>query len=129
MAELEAEIKDILKRTNHRTCPCCRYRFDKPLQVTDVDLSDILKTNKKVKLSMIDKYHRMTRDHLEIEKFQYKVPIEFQVKYLKDLGLAEFPGEPKVGQEVVPGSKLTLQNQNMKNEMRVAYLSEELDKL
>ena len=45
------------------------------------------------------------------------------------MGLAEFPGEPKMGEEVAPGSKLQLQNQNMKNEMRVAYLTEELDKL
>lgn len=78
---------------------------------------------------MIDKYHRMTRDHLEIEKQQYKVPIEYQVKYLKEMGLAEFPGEPKMGEDVVPGSKLNLQNMNMKSQMRVAFLTEQLDRL
>ena len=71
----------------------------------------------------------MARDHLEIDRDKYKVPVSYQVKWLKNLGLSAFPGDPKLGGKEEPGDMVFVQNQNMKNEMRVAYLSEELDRL
>ena len=88
-------------------------------------------------------HYQLQKEHLQVVKDKYEVPLEYQVDYLKDRGLVEFPGEASLQDKMIMMRPLTdqtdevleiaqkrlraVQNQKMKAEMKCEYLESRLD--
>ena len=51
------EVREIVNLSKVKTCPCCLFRFKKPLLDTTNDLASIVDGKKETQINMIDKYH------------------------------------------------------------------------